>query len=73
MNETLRKELIDSGWTDNGLCGACKNKKRLFSRVVNDETWEIKIGGPYFFFYKNKHNIKADYIENLKKFIEKQS
>lgn len=64
------KMLTEAGWQNKGACAGCGVKKIRWTHPDKPDQ-EIKVAprGGYFYHKKGNHTLKADFLENLKKYL----
>lgn len=67
---TADEALVASGWAYHGICGTCNGKLETWKHPdrAQEEIKKSKRLG-YFYHYKGKYLVKADYLETLKNYI----
>jgi len=63
---TYQEALIAKGWEFKGNCGGCSSKLESWKHSEKpDEEIKVSSRAGYFYHYKGKFCIKADYKEKL--------
>lgn len=72
MDETIwRGYLTSAGWVDNGTCSGCTSKRHKWTNQNRpDEVIKTARAAGYFYHMKSNYTLKADYLENLKRYLD---